>query len=154
VSDAVPTIGPAGVRFRSRLEARWAEFFTRMRWPWTYEPELGLDRWIPDFALSCGTGMLVEVKPAVTMMQLLPHYARIQHSGAAAPVWLVGAALALRAGTDPALGWFGFPAGDAWQWREMTAANVGAQTGTAWAFKTMQAVWIAAGNDLQWRGNQ
>ena len=39
-----------GVWFRSRLEARWAAFFDRARWPWTYEP-LELPGWIPDFAI-------------------------------------------------------------------------------------------------------
>ena len=27
-----------GVRFRSRLEARWASVFTALGWKWEYEP--------------------------------------------------------------------------------------------------------------------
>lgn len=152
MSDAVPTTGPAGVRFRSRLEARWAQFFTNMRWPWQYEPDIVEGAWIPDFAMTCGNGMLVEVKPAVTLAQLEPHKARIEKSDTWCPVWLVGAALAFSSEPSPALGLFGFSGmGTKWLWREMTVLNLGAQTGTTWAFKTMQAVWVAAGNDLQWR---
>lgn len=159
MSDAVPTTGPGGVRFRSRLEARWAAFFDLMRLSWQYEPELGLDRWIPDFALTCGTGMLIEVKPAVTLAQLEPHKARIEKSKAVAAVWLVGAALAFGAGQDPPLGLFGFSGmGTLWLWREMTITNLGEQTGqpvlplnTHRRFTLLQRAWIRAGNDQQWR---
>lgn len=62
---AIPT-AYAGVTFRSRLEARWAAFFTALGWRWSYEP-FDSHGWIPDFALSSTYGMgrpvLVEVKP-------------------------------------------------------------------------------------------
>lgn len=152
MSDAVPTTGPAGVRFRSRLEARWAGLFDLLRVPWQYEPELGLDRWIPDFALTCGAGMLVEVKPAVTLAQLDPHRARIEQSGVVAPVWLVGAALAFGAGDDPPLGLFGFCGmGALWFWRAMTVTNLAAQTGRPLRFGLLQRAWVMAGNERQWR---
>ena len=55
----------AGVRFRSRLEARWAVFFTAAGIPWEYEPEryaLSDGRWyIPDFRLD--GRIFAEVKP-------------------------------------------------------------------------------------------
>jgi hypothetical protein len=41
-----------GYRFRSRLEARWAVFFDRMKWSWKYEPQgydIGSDCYLPDF---------------------------------------------------------------------------------------------------------
>lgn len=41
-----------GVRFRSRLEARWAVFFDRIGWGWDFEPEGYTDgklRYLPDF---------------------------------------------------------------------------------------------------------
>jgi hypothetical protein len=44
----------AGCRFRSRLEARWAVFFTAAGIPWEYEPqgfELPCGRYLPDFFL-------------------------------------------------------------------------------------------------------
>lgn len=43
-----------GIRYRSRTEARWAVFFDRMGWPFTYEAEgvdLGGEWYLPDFWL-------------------------------------------------------------------------------------------------------
>ena len=53
----------AGVRYRSRLEARWAVFFDMLGWQHAYEPE-DLAGWIPDFALVHDHGpTYIEVKP-------------------------------------------------------------------------------------------
>jgi hypothetical protein len=57
-----------GCRFRSRLEARWAVFFTEMEWRWEFEPE-GFQTpqggYLPDFKVHPGTGAArwFEVKP-------------------------------------------------------------------------------------------
>lgn len=61
IIPAIPTTY-SGVRFRSRLEARWAAFFDLCEWPWEYEP-LDLDGYIPDFVLRFKRPILVEVKP-------------------------------------------------------------------------------------------
>lgn len=62
----------AGYRFRSRLEARWAVFFTLAGYRWEYEPEgfelPGGMRYLPDFRVRCappGMERVVwyEVKP-------------------------------------------------------------------------------------------
>lgn len=61
---AIPT-EYGGVRFRSRLEARWAAFFDRMGYSWDYEP-FDLSGWTPDFVLRNLNGqpsVLIEVKP-------------------------------------------------------------------------------------------
>lgn len=58
---AIPT-RYRGVRFRSRLEARWAALFDLLGWQWEYEP-LDLNGYIPDFALRLHKPVLVEVKP-------------------------------------------------------------------------------------------
>jgi len=50
-----------GRQYRSRLEARWATMFTRLGWPFEYEP-FDLYGWIPDFLLT-RANILVEVKP-------------------------------------------------------------------------------------------
>jgi hypothetical protein len=55
----------AGTQYRSRLEARWSAFFTRIGWHHTYEPFDG-DGYIPDFVIHGDRPMLVEIKPAVT----------------------------------------------------------------------------------------
>jgi hypothetical protein len=65
----------AGVRFRSRLEARWAVFFDALGIRWEYEPEAfelsDGTRYLPDFRLhqgcplpGCRAQTYVEVKPA------------------------------------------------------------------------------------------
>jgi hypothetical protein len=51
-----------GVRFRSRLEAKWASFFDRCEWRWSYEPN-DFDGYIPDFLLHFRVPVFVEVKP-------------------------------------------------------------------------------------------
>lgn len=54
-----------GVRFRSRLEARWAVFFDLRGIEWVYEPamyQLKSGGYIPDFKVY---GLLAEVKPRV-----------------------------------------------------------------------------------------
>lgn len=64
-----------GCRFRSRLEARWAVFFTRLGLDWEYEsqgyraafevgPEGKRFAYLPDFHLP-QLGLYVEVKPAM-----------------------------------------------------------------------------------------
>jgi hypothetical protein len=59
-----------GYRFRSRLEARWAVFFTELGVSWEYEPQgfdVGGEPYLPDFRVV--TGDLVywyEVKPRDT----------------------------------------------------------------------------------------
>ena len=50
-------------RYRSRLEAKWATFFTMLGWKYQYEP-YDLNGWIPDFILiGKDRDTLVEVKP-------------------------------------------------------------------------------------------
>jgi hypothetical protein len=66
MTEGIPT-KYKGVQYRSRLEARWAAFFTHMYWSFRYEP-FYLPGYLPDFIIkgpkrdSC----LIEVKPAVT----------------------------------------------------------------------------------------
>lgn len=50
-----------GVQYRSRLEARWAAFFTLEEMAFEYEP-LDLEGWSPDFLLL-DANAFVEVKP-------------------------------------------------------------------------------------------
>lgn len=53
----------AKVRFRSRLEARWAAFFDLAGWDWDYEP-IDLKKWAPDFLIQApACPVYAEVKP-------------------------------------------------------------------------------------------
>src|SRR5579864_3455175 len=152
---AKPTTGAGGVRFRSRLEARWAQWLTLCEWPWIYEPDLDLNGWIPDFGITMGHGLLIKVKPAITMAGLIPHRERITRSGVVAPVWLVGGALSLgQRDYEPVLGWFGFDGGsNTWDWRPARLWEVREQTvmHEPVDFKVAQRLWIQAGNELQWK---
>lgn len=59
---AVPT-SFHGIKFRSKLEARYAAFFTNLGWTWEYEPR-GADTPRTDFKVCAGSGTLwVDIKP-------------------------------------------------------------------------------------------
>lgn len=65
-----------GIQFRSRLEAKWAAFFSLAGWQWLYEP-LDLGEWSPDFLLIVPDPneedrehrLFVEVKPCLDRVQ-------------------------------------------------------------------------------------
>lgn len=60
--QAIPTIGPRGIQYRSRIEAKWAYMFETLEWEWNYEPE-DSPYYIPDFCLILnGKEVLVEIK--------------------------------------------------------------------------------------------
>lgn len=67
-TTGIPTLYD-GVKFRSRLEAKWACFFNLMKWKWEYEP-YDMNGWIPDFVLfGKNQQILVEVKPIYKLTQ-------------------------------------------------------------------------------------
>lgn len=61
---AKPTVYK-GIRFRSKLEARWAVFFDALGVTWEYEPaiESVKGEYVPDFLM--GSKTLIEVKPLI-----------------------------------------------------------------------------------------
>ena len=89
-----------GIWFKSRLEARWAEFFSRLGWKWEYEPHADFREgsgeqhgWLPDFALvphgeSSPERIYVEVKPGRIDRQDVQ--VQIEDSGCTDPVLIVG----------------------------------------------------------------
>lgn len=87
--------------FKSRLEARWAEFFSRLGWKWEYEPHADFRKgsgekhgWLPDFALIAqgennpAERIYVEVKPGSVNRRDVQ--VKIQDSGCTDPVLIVG----------------------------------------------------------------
>jgi hypothetical protein len=64
MNHAIPTLY-RGIEYRSRLEARWAAFFSGLGWDHVYEPFDG-DGYIPDFVITTAKPFLAEIKPAVT----------------------------------------------------------------------------------------
>jgi len=96
---AIPTLFN-GIRYRSRLEAQWAAFFTRLEWPFQYEP-FDLKQYIPDFVLQFeavkedgwprGGPVIVEVKPLSTYGALRDfNTSKIDRSGWEGDALLVG----------------------------------------------------------------
>jgi hypothetical protein len=69
-----------GVRFRSRLEAKWAFMFDEFGWDWQYEP-FDLDGYIPDFSLGFYKPFIVEIKPLIDKATLFKARGKIVDSG-------------------------------------------------------------------------
>ena len=155
MTQSIPTTGAGGVRFRSRLEARWAAFFSLMRWPWQYEPDLGLDGWIPDFVITSGDGLLVEVKPVTRVIDFVDHMGRINASGTKAPCLLVGAALSFDRDEDPTVSVIRYETdrvdmGFGWYKARWSTVAWKVAVGMP-PFGAVQRTWAKAGNVLQWR---
>ncbi len=81
ISGAIPTIGPNGIQFRSRIEATWAFFFDKLGWEWEYEA-FDLKGYIPDFVLLFGDEkVLVEIKSELDYDKLDLYADKIIKSG-------------------------------------------------------------------------
>lgn len=139
---AIPTTY-AGVRFRSRLEARWAAFFDLLGWPWEYEP-LDLNGYIPDFIVTFRTArVLVEVKPALTLADFEEAQRKIEGSGWFGFALCVGATLDRVANSELRLGLlWSQKRGEDWKWGEFSLPTKNE--------RECLAAWRAAGNRVQW----
>lgn len=164
------------IRFRSRLEAKWAAFFDLCGWAWDYEP-FDLAGWIPDFLIRGRKPLLVEIKPAVEF----PNAAgvKILEARPEQDVLLLGLAPEFRrvsgAGINTIrLGWL-YAARDGWnlplgRWHDALIGHAaGTQTTDIASFETgwagyvsglrfdchdLHAIrerWHEAGNVTQWR---
>lgn len=70
-----------GIRFRSLIEARWAEMFSKLGWDWEYEP-IELNGYIPDFIIKFPhMHLLVEVKGETNMKNIEQYSDKIIKSG-------------------------------------------------------------------------
>lgn len=102
--NAIPTRF-AGRQYRSRLEARWAAFFTLLGWPHEYEP-LDFNGWIPDFVLMGARRVFVEVKPVEIFPENIAD--EVDRSGCQDEVLLVGTVMQRSDEfNQPSLGWIG-----------------------------------------------
>ena len=152
VHAAIPTTY-ADVRFRSRLEARWAAFFDLLKWPWHYEP-LDLNGYIPDFVLDFHEPLLVEVKPELSMADLHQHVGKIERSGWDKEALIVGARL-FTDNEEPYLGLYRRKGGELWKRLGKTWSWVPSCGWSGAPFSKLTPVskklWAAAGNETQWR---
>ena len=172
--NAIPTTY-SGVRFRSRLEARWSVFFDLVGWTWHYEP-IDLAGYIPDFIVehavftedwpssggadgwivgyggpqTIGVGRtirrLVEVKPEIDIVDLVQHGGKIDASGWDGPASIVGAVVHDDGPVGGAsLGVFRDP--------NRTGDSM-YDWGGSWVFADRNFAfdaWAEAGNRVQWR---
>ncbi len=170
--NAIPTTY-RGVRFRSRLEARYAALFDLLRWQWDYEP-IDLRGYVPDFIVDThdpyqDRPLLVECKPYLvgsSEREIIAATARIERSGWKGEAVVVGigqAAYLGQHGTDGRLVW-----GPATYVRHATPAHWTLQSiatpracRTCYArdftpdpltpFDDFRSMWVEAGNTTQWK---
>ena len=130
-----------GVRFRSRLEARWAAFFDIQDWNWKYEP-VDLVGWTPDFWLSipCGHSecngnheLYIEVKPYEKIEQFKGHAIRnFDEWGLPSPAQF---------GMDPSVA----------AWTMVHGDGGGDYNLEIWLSSDWREAWLEAGNLVQYR---
>lgn len=154
-----------GIQFRSRLEARVAALFDILDWDFTYEPDLGLSYYIPDFYLT-PFDIICEVKPIARFDSLTVTSAqtKVKDSGYMGEgVMLVGAIPRLDAngrtvfgllskGFDPHVMLPFHLTRHEGSWLPCTCAEgcmdtIYARTNQIWA----KYQWIEAGNNVQWK---
>ena len=137
----IPTVY-GGIRYRSRLEARWAAFFDLVHWDYIYEPA-DLGKWSPDFLLLPGPARgLVEVKPITsfdveTAARMATAARKANFDGA---LMLLGTA-PFRAPDDPdrfVIGWYGGSEWREWKFATPKRANI-------------PRIWAKASNAVQWQ---
>lgn len=167
----IPTLY-ANVRFRSRLEARWAVMFDLLKWPWVYEPT-DLEWYIPDFVLRFDAGLIaVEVKPEMTLPALGGYAQRMVSSGWSDELLVVGAAIFSgdRIGTHgESVGASEVALGDGRVFRCINCGNVSLlNEENSWSCRfsgcgegnehvahldagELDRLWAEAGNRVQWR---
>lgn len=176
VYAGIPTMY-RGIRFRSRLEARWARFFDALRWGWAYEP-FDLAAYIPDFVLALDDGeLLVEAKPTLSLAELDQHRGKIEASGWRCEALIVGADLFESEHVHPVVGIIGEreegPDGRSWLWspaRLFGCENCsrpsllaesgswrcrvcGAEEGHLGTLTRARQAWSDAANAVQWRAS-
>jgi hypothetical protein len=90
---AIPTF-INGVRFRSRLEAKWAIMFDQLNWKWEYEP-IDLNGYIPDFFIlnKRVSPLLIEIKPILSVDDFTQSEQKIIRSGWKNSALILGAKL-------------------------------------------------------------
>lgn len=72
--SGIPTLYK-GIRFRSRLEAKWAVFFDLVGWSWVYEP-FDLDGYIPDFLITGQWPLVAEIGPVSSQREYVEKSAK------------------------------------------------------------------------------
>lgn len=138
-----------GVRFRSRLEARWAAFFDLIGWKWEYEP-IDINGWTPDFRVtwpcshsecSGSHSILVEVKPYYSIDDFEGHPCLGYPFGIGKDDEKIPADAAAAFGIDYTVT----------EWEMVHGVGGGIDTIETWVHADLEAMWKEAGNMVQWK---
>ena len=144
-----------GVRFRSRLEARWACFFDQAGWQWEYEP-IDLQGWTPTFRVEfpcshsecpASHSLLVEVKPYYSISDFEGHrcmdfaYGVERGTSGSDPAHMFPADASAAFGINPSVT----------EWQMSHGAGGGIETIKRWVDGDLEQLWKAAGNIVQRR---
>ena len=127
-----------GIRFRSRLEARWAVMFDLVGFRWEYEP-FDMPGWIPGFLLRFTRSTLVEVKPITEIDNSVCDEMVAARGGENHRLLLLGCA--------HDAGWICNPGETHWAKRSLADALAGVG-GTP---EIVGSLWAEACNSVQWR---
>lgn len=134
-----------GIKFRSRLEARWAAYFDLRDdgLKWAYEP-IDLPGWIPDFMLEIpGIELpaLAEVKPVASLAAFMRSIDSTKMAHA-----ILTSAHVFRANTFRGIQILGVKPGCWWTLgKEVGFEQIPEPT------EELQKIWIEAGNVVQWK---
>ena len=157
---SIPTLGPRGIQFRSRLEARWAFMFESFNWKWEFEP-FDLKGYIPDFIVQIDhREFLVEVKGTLKVLEECgPWVEKILDSEWEGYYLVVGSSLELSNSKQlPVIGAIGHTQGlstrpctlgylkDKWVVMPKSEGTPGD------SMKKINELWALAQNSSQWKG--
>lgn len=146
---AIPTVY-RGIRFRSRLEARFACFLDLQKILWDYEP-IDLDYYTPDFLTELPFGTtLVECKPAVLAQEFRAPCRKITRSGWLGPAIVVGSQLQIADDDRADLTLYGSIEAEHGQWSRVGRGRWPKVWGE-YVFPDVFDCWIRAGNQVQWK---
>lgn len=93
ITKSIPTT-INGIKFRSRLEAKWSLMFDQLGWNWEYEP-IDLNGYIPDFFIlnEKSPPLLIEIKPILSVNDFYIAEEKIIKSGWDKAALILGAKL-------------------------------------------------------------
>lgn len=159
---AIPTIFD-GIRYRSRLEAKWASFFSYMCWKTIYEP-MDLRGWAPDFLITPKSKpMFVEVKPITqwTLETVEKTEEAVNqsymHGSGKNPILMVGVGPEI-IGEYAMLGWLGIYKNKHWFWDDAVyykgdvvgLSNLNDLKPPEGEAQKVKTAWSQATNSTQW----
>ena len=146
--SAIPTTY-RGVQFRSRLEARVANFLDQCGLLWDFEP-IDLKNYVPDFLVELPHGVtLLECKPAVLPNEFRGPCRKITRSGWVGPAIVIGSQLCLAPDDRADLTMWGSPNADEGGWSRVGRERWPAEWGE-YPFDMVHLRWVRAGNQVQW----